>query len=278
MEGEQEQETEEKKETPQTDTEETQEETAETDESEEGEEKEGEAEEAIKDEGGEAKPPRDASWWEKRAKHFESEYKGERTKRQTYEKKYGRDGLAASLANNGNGKHSETEAAPKKIEDIDNAADFAAHILAEAKKQVKQELTQAQIQTRMVGSEREARKEFDGSDGRPTYDEMFEEHVKPFLAENPQAVQLLAMMPDPARAAYTLGLLMNPDLQEKEGKRLQAKAREDMTKNINKATEKAVTIKNGKAGVMKSGKKTSADYEAMSLSDFEKEIEAVKNQ
>jgi hypothetical protein len=35
---------------------------------------------------------RDLDWWKKRAKHFESEYKREKAKRQEYEKLYGESG------------------------------------------------------------------------------------------------------------------------------------------------------------------------------------------
>lgn len=229
------------------------------------------------EEPAESRPPRDQAWWENRAKHFEGEYKRERTRRQEYDKKYGRNGLAGSLTTNGSAEYREP-APTKKIEEIETASEFAEHILQQAKQQVREELSTNQIRTRMVDSEKAAREEFDGKDGMPSYDEMFDKEIKPFLSQHQDVVNVLAKLPDPARAAYTLGLLMNPKYLAMMTKRQQSKAREDLTDQIDEATKKAVTIKNGKGGGMKSsGKKTAAEIDAMSNEEFEKELEAFKN-
>jgi len=231
-------------------------------------------------------PEQKVEFWQKRAKHFESDYKKERTKRQNYQK-------GSSLATSFTGKNSfadtneSTEANTKAIDEITDPKEFRQRLINDTKNEIRKEMTEKQLHQRMLDSEAEAREEFDGSDGRPPFDEVMDKYVKKFFqetaAEDKERAKgifnLMKMMPNPARAAYTLGMMLAD--QEAPGsvdKKVASKARADLVKKVDEAAQKAATLKSRADTGKTSKKKSAAEIEAMSFDDFEREIEAAKNQ
>ena len=233
------------------------------------------------DEGADAKPePPDPTkgmspveareYWQKRAHHFESEYKVERTKRQSYDKQYG--GLNAQ-----GGIKRPTEAAavvdfalndvPPEATDLKS---YSRWLIGEAKKSFQAEMTEKQLDNRVESSEKTAREAHDGEDGLPAYDEMIDEYVAPLIQKRPEIFKMLRQLDDPAEGAYTLGFI----LKYKNFKDiLQSNTRDELMKNINATSKQAASVKGKASNRNGSGKLTKAEIDAMSPEDFERELE-----
>lgn len=261
------------------------EETEENNEGEQPEETEDEETEPEEKPAPAAKPRRDPTegmtieqkleFYRKRSGHFEKEYKRERTKRQGLQKGGASSGLASAFAS-GPKQETETEKPNEKPLDEMSPAEFLEVATKKAQAEMRKEFTETQKTNRMRSSDAAAREKFDGSDGRPTYDEMLDDVVAPFIREHPQVFHMLREMPNPGEAAYALGLLLNPELQEGETKRTQAKARTELVKKIDDAAKKAVTIKNGgNGGGAGKGKRKVHEF---SDEEFEAEIARAKDQ
>ena len=246
------------------------EEGAEAESSEEEKAEQVEAKPARKDPTEGMTPEQAVEYWRKRATHFEGDYKKERTKRQGLQRT-GLEGIPIPKD-----KGSEKPVATKPREEMtpdEFAEDLKKGLLAE----VEEKFTAAQISRRVESSETWARQQYDGSDGKPTYDEMFDKYVAPFIMKNPGVYHVLKVMPNPAEATYALGYLLNPELRENGDKQTQASARKDLVKKINDATKKATTISGNGRGMKTSTKKDAKYYNGLSDNDFEREIEEVKN-
>src|SRR5690349_19816559 len=212
--------------------------------------------------------PREAAeYWRNKANHFESEYKVERTKRQTYDKQYG--GL-----NNTRLRDQTRQPQPDQYRQVpDNITDlgqYTNYLLQQAEKSFEHKMTERQLDAKVESSEENARKTHDGEDGLPTYDELFDEQVAPMIQKNPRIYELLRLMPDPAEATYVLGFIMK---YKNFAQALQSHSRDDLMKAINQTAKQAATIK-GKAGNRSgNGKLSKEEIEAMTPEDFERELE-----
>lgn len=212
-------------------------------------------------------------YWRKRANHFEGDYKKERTKRQGYE----RNGAAVGLSGARVEQRKAEQAAPDKAVEDMTPQEFLEHAERRIESKLEQQYTERQLNERVTRSEDWARKEYDGANGKPTYDEMINDVVMPFLKENPDTFQILRKLKNPAQGAYTLGVILRPDLLQQDEQKTATAARKDLVKQIDAATKKAVTIQSNRGGVNPSRKKDKAYFESLSDADFEKEIEEVKN-
>jgi len=210
-------------------------------------------------------------YWTRRANHFEKEYGGERTKRQAYARQFG--GLNSV-------KTPEREQAPYRhapgisdadgLDKVTNLQDYTRYVLQEAEKAFEHKMTEKQMDNRVEESEVQARKQHDGEDGLPAYDDLVDEYVVPMIQKNPRIFQLLRVMPDPAESSYTLGFLLKyPNFSEM----LKSQSREDLVKTINGQAKQAATVKGKGNGRQPSGRLTKEEIDAMSPEDFEKELE-----
>ena len=211
-------------------------------------------------------------YWQKRAHHFESEYKVERTKRQSYDKQYG------GLNGHGGGmRRAQEERAvadfalneiPPEATDLKS---YSRWLIGEAKKSFQAEMTEKQLDGRVESSEKAARDSHDGNDGLPAYDEMIDEYVAPLIQKRPEIFKMLRQLDDPAEGAYTLGFI----LKYKNFKDiLQSNTRDELMKNINATSKQAASVR-GKASNRSGngGKLTKEEIENMTPEQFERELE-----
>lgn len=217
-------------------------------------------------------PEQARDYWKRRADRHYAEWKKEKTKRQELQR--GPLGSTLDQGRTAAPAEDKTKEIPKSLDDVENLGQFSQYILAEAKRQIKEDFTEEQLDGRVKATEASARKTHDGSDGFPEYDAVVDEYVVPLIKKNPNVFKLLRLMDDPGEAAYTLGMMIGfPDFREQ----IKGQGREDLTKKINDATKKAATVSGRSGGRQPSAKLKKEDFEAMSPEDFEAEIEKVKS-
>jgi hypothetical protein len=236
---------------------------------------------AAEDKSKEAPPRKDPTegmtaeqkvdYWQKRANRHYAEYQKERSKRQSLQR--------GPLTDAGKGSAPAGKAAgeetPKSLDEVENLGQFSKYVVEEAKRQIKEELTEKDLDSRVTRTESAARKKHDGKDDFPEYDEVVDTYVLPLIQENPNVFKLLRLMDDPGEAAYTLGMLRGfPNYIEQ----IKGKGREDLANNINDATKKAALVRGRNGGRQTGAKLTAAEIDAMSFDDFEKEIAKTKGE
>ena len=214
------------------------------------------------------RPEERADYWMKKANHFETEYKVERTKRQSYDKRYG--GLNKAGVSQERPPSQTYNTVPNSLDEVKDLGQYTRFVLDEAAKQFEHKMTQKQLDDRVETSESHAREVHNGEDGLPPYDELLDEFVVPMVQKNPKIFELIRQMPDPAEASYTLGMLLKwPNFTEM----LKSQANEDLIKKINGTAKQAATVKGKSSGRQPSGKLTKEEIDNMSLEDFERELE-----
>ena len=207
-------------------------------------------------------------FYQKRAGHFEKEYRRERTSRQSLQ----RGGLATRASEQPATRESPTMAGDngKPIETI---GELTESILKQAEQNFEKRFTEKQLDGRVASTEEQARKQHDGADGYPDYDAIFDGYVEPMIKQNPKVYELLRLMPNPAEAAYTLGFLLKyPNFKGT----VESQARDDMAKNINKTAKQAATVKGKNGGVRVITKLTAEEIDKMTPEKFQKVLEPFK--
>src|SRR5262245_38906870 len=219
-------------------------------------------------------PSEQRDYWMKKANHFESEYKVERTKRQSYDKRYGglnQQGLKDVSQRRDPDYALEQIGVPENVKDLESYTQF---IVNKAKKEFAKEATGKQLDSRVEDSEVRARAEHDGSDGLPAYDDLIDEVVTPERQNNPDIIQLLRLEKEPEQAAYTPRFILNYQNRTEIN---QAQTRDELIKNINDKGKEAAQVRGRSNGKQPSGKLTAAEIEAMTPEDFEKELERFRS-
>jgi len=216
------------------------------------------------------------NYWRNKANHFESEYKVERTKRQSYDKRYGGlNGHGMILKNN-----VEQQRAVDRFTNLDvpsnvnDLASYTRYILNEAEKSFEHKMTEKQLDGRVESTEKSAREAHNGEDGLPAYDELVDEFVAPLIQKRPRIFNMLREMEDPAEAAYTLGFILK---YKNFSDIMKSQTRDELMKNINATAKQAASVKGKNSGRQPSGRLTRADIEGMSVEDFEKELERFRS-
>lgn len=212
-------------------------------------------------------------YWQKRANRHYGEWQKLKAKTKSQ--------LGGGLSDAGKGAGATgsdkvvTDGAPKSLDEVENLGQFSQYLLAEAKRQINEEWTEKDLDSRVSRTERTARAAHNGEDGFPEYDEVVDTYVLPLIQKNPNVFKLLRLMDNPGEAAYTLGMLQGfPEYANQ----LKGQGREELAKTINDATHKAALVRGRNGGKQPSGKLTKADIEAMSADDFEREIAKVKGE
>jgi len=217
-------------------------------------------------------PAEARDYWRNKANHFESEYRVERTKRQSYDKRYGGlNGTGNILRNN-----VEQQRAVDRFTNLDipnnvnDLASYTRYILNEAEKGFEAKMTEKQLDGRVETSEKTARDAHNGEDGLPAYDELVDEFVAPLIQKRPRIFSMLREMEDPAEAAYTLGFILK---YKNFSDIVKSQTRDELMKNINATSKQAANIKGKASGRQPSGRLTKAEIDSMSPEDFERELE-----
>ncbi len=211
-------------------------------------------------------------YWRNKANHFESEYKVERTKRQSYDKQYGGlNGHGNALRNNVEQQRAVDRYTnldiPNNVQDL---ASYTRYILNEAEKGFEAKLTERQLDGRVESTEKTARDAHNGEDGLPAYDELVDEYVAPLINKRPRIFSMLREMEDPAEAAYTLGFILK---YKNFSDIVKSQTRDELMKNINATSKQAATIRGKSSGRQPTGRLTREEIESMSVEDFERELE-----
>lgn len=210
-----------------------------------------------------------AAYWQRQADIYKKDMFKFKGRQKAYQEKYGPLGEALRVQEEKQAKVPEE----KPIDEL-TPEEFQQQTLEKATTAAEQRIVLKQRRERMIESEDRARERYTGENGTLNYDEIFDSHVKPFLDENPWAIQIMLASKDAGEAAMALAALLDPSLMQRMNTGIQRKAREDLVGNIQKATQKAVTIKGSKAG-KHTTKKTAADFNAMSDDDLEAEAAAI---
>ncbi len=217
-------------------------------------------------------PAEARDYWRNKANHFESEYRVERTKRQSYDKRYGGlNGTGNILRNN-----VEQQRAVDRFTNLDipnnvnDLASYTRYILNEAEKGFEAKMTEKQLDGRVETSEKTAREAHNGEDGLPAYDELVDEFVAPLIQKRPRIFSMLREMEDPAEAAYTLGFILK---YKNFSDIVKSQTRDELIKNINATSKQAANIKGKAAGRQPSGRLTKEEIESMTPEAFERELE-----
>ncbi len=215
-------------------------------------------------------------YWRNKANHFESEYKVERTKRQSYDKQYGGlNGHGNTLRNNVEQQRAVDRFTnldiPNNVQDL---ASYTRYILNEAEKGFEAKLTERQLDGRVESTEKTARDAHNGEDGLPAYDELVDEYVAPLINKRPRIFSMLREMEDPAEAAYTLGFILK---YKNFSDIVKSQTRDELMKNINQTSKQAASIKGKNSGRQPSGRLTKEEIDAMSPEDFERELERFRS-
>ena len=221
-------------------------------------------------------PAEARDYWRNKANHFESEYKVERTKRQSYDKRYG--GL------NGHGMTLKNNVAEQRAVDrftnldipnnVNDLASYTRYILNEAEKSFENKMTEKQLDGRVESTEKQAREAHNGEDGLPAYDELVDEFVAPLIQKRPRIFNMLREMEDPAEAAYTLGFILK---YKNFSDIVKSQTRDELMRNINATSKQAANIKGKASGRQPSGRLTKEEIDAMSPEDFERELERFRS-
>ena len=221
-------------------------------------------------------PKEAADYWRNKANHFESEYKVERTKRQSYDKRYGGlNGTGNILRNN-----VEQQRAVDRFTNLDvpnnvnDLASYTRYILNEAEKSFEHKMTEKQLDGRVESTEKTARETHNGEDGLPAYDELVDEFVAPLIQKRPRIFNMLREMEDPAEAAYTLGFILK---YKNFSDIVKSQTRDELMKNINATSKQAATIKGKNSGRQPSGRLTKEEIESMTPEAFERELERFRS-
>jgi hypothetical protein len=216
------------------------------------------------------------AYWTKKANHFESEYKVERAKRQSYDKRYGGlNGHGMILKNN-----VEQQRAVDRFTNLDvpnnvnDLASYTRYILNEAEKSFEHKMTEKQLDGRVETTEKSARDAHNGEDGLPAYDELVDEFVAPLIQKKPRIFNMLRELEDPAEAAYTLGFILK---YKNFSDIVKSQTRDELMKNINATSKQAANVKGKANGRQPSGRLTRAEIDAMSPEDFERELERFRS-
>ncbi len=217
-------------------------------------------------------PAEARDYWRNKANHFESEYRVERTKRQSYDKRYGGlNGTGNILRNN-----VEQQRAVDRFTNLDipnnvnDLASYTRYILNEAEKGFEAKMTEKQLDGRVETSEKTARDAHNGEDGLPAYDELVDEFVAPLIQKRPRIFSMLREMEDPTEAADPLGFILK---YKNFSDIVKSQTRDELMKNINATSKQAANIKGKASGRQPSGRLTRAEIDAMSPEDFERELE-----
>lgn len=221
-------------------------------------------------------PKEAADYWRNKANHFESEYRVERTKRQSYDKQYGGlNGHGNTLRNNIEQQRAVDRYTnldiPNNVQDL---ASYTRYILNEAEKGFEAKLTERQLDSRVETTEKTAREAHNGEDGLPAYDELVDEYVAPLIQKRPRIFSMLREMEDPAEAAYTLGFILK---YKNFSDIVKSQTRDELMKNINATSKQAASIKGKNSGRQPSGRLTKEEIDAMSPEDFERELERFRS-
>jgi len=221
-------------------------------------------------------PKEAADFWRNKANHFESEYKVERTKRQSYDKRYGGlNGHGMILKNN-----VEQQRAVDKFTNLDvpsnvnDLASYTRYILNEAEKSFEHKMTEKQLDGRVESTEKTAREAHNGDDGLPAYDELVDEFVAPLIQKRPRIFNMLREMEDPAEAAYTLGFILK---YKNFSDIVKSQTRDELMKNINATSKQAASVKGRASGRQPSGRLTKEEIESMTPEAFERELERFRS-
>ena len=144
------------------------------------------------------------------AAYWKAEYFREKKKRQQAQKE-GRSFYPEGVA----GVVQETEKS-KPIEEVKTVKDLVEHVITETRRASRAEMGELDKTNRIRTTQTAARSKHDGADGNPSYDDVLDEIVLPMIRENPNLFALLREMPDPAEAAYTLGMIVKyPELERR---------------------------------------------------------------
>ncbi len=231
----------------------------------------------IKDPTQGMSPVEARDYWRNKANHFESEYRVERTKRQTYDKQYGGlNGAGISMKN----IHQEQPRAVDRFTNLDvpsnvnDLASYTRYILNEAEKSFEHKMTEKQLDGRVESTEKTARDAHNGEDGLPAYDELVDEYVAPLINKRPRIFSMLREMEDPAEAAYTLGFILK---YKNFSDIVKSQTRDELMKNINQTSKQAASIRGKANGRQPSGRLTKEEIDQMSPEDFEKELERFRS-
>jgi hypothetical protein len=126
-----------------------------------------------------------------------------------------------------------------------------------------------QMNDRVESTERAARRAHDGRDGLPTYDDICDGYVAPWIRQKPEMFKWLREQNNPAESAFFVGLVLKyphlHDLLKREG--------QDAFIRAIKRGDRGTQVRPGR---YKPGKLTKQQIEAMGNSDFEQLLDDFK--
>lgn len=199
------------------------------------------------------------------AAYWKGEYYREKKKRQQLQ----RDHDVFSSPTGVSPTPAQPKEEPFNLENVKTVGDFAKYILSESDKRQEARLSEADKVNRIRTTQAEARRQHED------YDDVLNESVMPLIKQNPRIYELLRELPDPAEAAYTLGMIVRGNASDEASKKkpkVTPEARREAVKELSQNELRPKILKAQRKLSAEPSKKLSAD-EIMSMSDDDFELE-----